>query len=149
MKAVLLGGATQYPAAVPVAAVATGCPRLMSLNLCNCQKITDDSLMRVATGCPQLTSLDLSFCEKISDTAVAAVVTGCSRLTSLNLHGCTKITDAAAIVVATGCPQLTFLYLQEPALDDQLFLQADNQPAAHISLNDSFKFLTVFLLEIN
>ena len=42
-----------------VAAVASKCSQLLSLDLHGCRRITDDAAKAVASGCPQLTSLDL------------------------------------------------------------------------------------------
>jgi hypothetical protein len=55
-------------------------PRLTSINLRRCYKITDAGLSDLARGCPQLTSIDLGFCDKITDTGRNALRQGCPQL---------------------------------------------------------------------
>ena len=94
-----------------VAAVASGCPQLSSLNLNSCRKITDEAVVALASGCKLLSSLSLNSCRKITDGSVEAVASGCPWLKDLGLHGCNKITDAAVAAVASGCPLLSSLDL--------------------------------------
>ena len=113
-----------------VAAVVSKCTQLSSLNLSDCQYITNAAVLAlavvhtyrnygysytyrpvnsVASGCP-LTSLNLYGCGKITNAAVFAVVSSCKQLTTLNLS-CCKITDAAVVALASACKQLTTLNL--------------------------------------
>ena len=64
------------------------------------QSTEDAVVAAMASRCTQLTSLNLSGCWKITDAAVTAVATGCTQLTSLNLRGCDQITDGAVTAVA-------------------------------------------------
>ena len=58
--------------------------------------IDDEDVQHIARQCTQLSSLDLSDCNKITDAGVIALGQGgCPQLSSLNLSGCNKITDAA------------------------------------------------------
>ena len=56
----------------------------------------------IAAGCPRITSLNLYGCERLTYAAVAAIAVGCPRITSLNLYGCERITDAAVAAVAAN-----------------------------------------------
>ena len=46
---------------------------LRTLDLAECENITDASLVKVARGCPNLQSLSLAWCENITDTSLAEV----------------------------------------------------------------------------
>ena len=87
-----------------------GCPQLASVNLGYCSKITDASVIALSNGCPQLTDLNLWNCN-ITDASVIAISNGCPRLTSVDLYGCDKITDKSVIALSNGCQQLISLNL--------------------------------------
>ena len=70
-------------------------PILRELNLTNCQKLSDISLLRLTPACPALTHLSLSYCEHISDTGVE-LLGKLPRLYSLDLTGC-SITDHVSL----------------------------------------------------
>ena len=61
----------------------------------------------MSNGCKQLTSLNISNCDNITDASVIALSKGCTQLTSLNLTGCKNITDASAIALTTTIPKKT------------------------------------------
>ena len=97
-----------------VAAVASKCPQLSSLNLHGCKNITDEAAKAVGSGCTQLTWLDLGgrHSHVITDAALVALASGCTQLTTLIMCGCWReLTDAALVAVASGCPQLSSLDL--------------------------------------
>ena len=64
---------------------------LRELNLTNCHKLSDISLLRLTPACPSLTHLSIAFCQHISDTGVE-LLTQLPLLHSLDLTGC-SITD--------------------------------------------------------
>ena len=89
--------------------VARGCSNLKSLNLRGCVNINNIHL----GGCSNLQSLDLADCWRITDACLAEVGRGgCSNLQSLNLEGCFKITNTSLYEVARGCLKLETLNLR-------------------------------------
>ena len=57
----------------PVAQIAARFPKLTSVNLSECEQITDTSVEALAARCPQLTSVDLRSCRQITGASVAAL----------------------------------------------------------------------------
>ena len=55
-------------------AVAEGCPHLTSINLSNCDRISDIGVSAIAEGCRHLTSINLSYCLRISDTGMLLLI---------------------------------------------------------------------------
>ena len=47
----------------------------------------------LASGLPRLQSLDIGDCWNITDAGIIALASGCRQLQSLNIGGCSKITD--------------------------------------------------------
>ena len=74
-------------------------PRLTTINLFCCQKITDASVIEIAKRCSQLTSIDLRWCKQITDTSIIEIAKGCSQLTSIILEDCDNITGASLNVL--------------------------------------------------
>ena len=66
--------------------IAKRCPQLSSINLYNCGKIMDASIIEIAKGCLQLTSINLIFCGKITDASVIEILKRCLQLRSINLY---------------------------------------------------------------
>ena len=69
---------------------------LRELNLTNCQKLSDISLLRLAPACPSLSHLSLAYCHHISDTGVE-LLCQLPLLFSLDLTGC-SLTDQVMVV---------------------------------------------------
>ena len=69
-------------------------------------QISRVGLRAYAEECPQLSSVDLSDCDQITDACVIALSQGCPQLSSLNLSGCNEITDACVTALSQGYPQL-------------------------------------------
>ena len=86
--------------------IARHCPRLSTLNLEYCSKITDAGVIAL-TQCPQLSTLNLRWCNKITDAGVIAL-RQCPQLSSLTLYGCDNITDAGVIALRQ-CAQVSSL----------------------------------------
>ena len=79
-------------------------PNLTSLNLAECEDITDAGLAHLAQ-LHALTSLDLAYCSNITDAGLAHLAQ-LHALTSLNLYGCSNITDAGRDSLKQKLPQL-------------------------------------------
>ena len=106
-------------------ALASGCPALTTLNLCDRAKITDVGVQALANWCPGPSSLDLSV-TAISGIGVQALASGCPGLTSLYLSG-TAISDIGVQALASGRPGLTTLCLCDCAKLQQEILRQQGQ----------------------
>ena len=74
---------------------------LKSIDLHDCEGITDICVSALGDGCGQLQEINLSGCEGITDIGVSALGHGCGQLQTINLAGCEGITDIG--VSALGC----------------------------------------------
>ena len=61
--------------------------------------VTDERFKRFIEQFPRLTTIDLRYCDKITDASVIEIAKGCSQLTSIDLRYCGKITGASVIVL--------------------------------------------------
>ncbi|KAJ3037014.1 hypothetical protein HDV00_002147 [Rhizophlyctis rosea] len=87
---------------------------LETLDLSECQRVTDVGMVEVARGCRRLVDVNLKGCTELSDETVKAFVGvgeggkgmakgGDSKLRSLNLGLCHKITDVSVTLLADLC----------------------------------------------
>ena len=53
----------------------------------------------LVAGCGQLQSINLGDCDQVTDAGISALGAGCGQLRSINLAGCSKVTDAGISVV--------------------------------------------------
>ena len=53
---------------------------------------TDGTIEAVARRCPRLTSIDLSDCHKVTDAGMVLLVKGCQGLTDIDLSECCNLT---------------------------------------------------------
>jgi hypothetical protein len=81
-------------------ALASFCPNLTRLNLCNSQT-TIHGLDLLSLSCPQLASLDLSWCLRVNESAVRLIARSMESLTELTLNHCVDFLFSASI----GRPQ--------------------------------------------
>ena len=79
---------------------------LLSINLSECQGITDIGLSALGRGCGQLKTIDLFFCLGFTDVGISALVAGCGQLQTINLGFCRRITDIGVSALGHGCGQL-------------------------------------------
>ncbi len=86
----------------------TGCPRLVSLDLAENRKITDDGL-ECLKALPELVSLNLSSCD-LTNTGLPHLL-DLPRLKYLNLSYCHRLTDSG-LKTFKGLPNLMYLDLQ-------------------------------------
>ncbi|KAL6077083.1 hypothetical protein QOT17_002390 [Balamuthia mandrillaris] len=108
-----------------VAALAQHCPRLRSLDLASCEKITDKTLLYLssypnnnsdgnyqlqdnkASGTAALRLLSLEECQQLSESALMSFFEkGCPALRTLKLAYCQRVTDRVLQKMAEGCPKL-------------------------------------------
>lgn len=65
------------------------------LHLGHCSQITDASIQRLALVCPRLRYLDMASCTNITDASIAELAKHLPRLKRIGLVKCSRITDAA------------------------------------------------------
>ena len=84
--------------------------RLSHLDLQNCVKVKECSVLRILESCRELRTLDLSSC--FTSNAILVKIAQClPLLESLSLRGNTKISDTSMIEVARNCPLIHSLDL--------------------------------------
>ncbi|KAJ3167212.1 hypothetical protein HK101_011814 [Irineochytrium annulatum] len=98
--------------ACPLALFIAAQPQLHTLHLSGgaSSHVTDDLLASISTHLPLLTTIDLSDCELVSDAGVSALASACPLLMDVNLKACRLLTDAAVSSLASQpTPRLRFL----------------------------------------
>ena len=80
-----------------------GFAQLRSLDVSGCAAVTDDALHSLAEGCPRLTSLALTDCVRLSDRGICAIARN-RVLTALDASRCLMLTDTAVCACARACP---------------------------------------------
>jgi F-box and leucine-rich repeat protein 2/20 len=82
-----------------LAALAGGCKRIKLLNLCYCNKITDNGLGHLGS-LEELTNLELRCLVRITGIGISSIATGCKRLIELDLKRCYSVDDAGLWALA-------------------------------------------------
>jgi Leucine-rich repeat (LRR) protein len=67
------------------------CPRLLSLDVSSCHKLSDAGVRAAATACPLLASLDISNCAYVSDETLREISLACTHLRNLDASYCPNI----------------------------------------------------------
>lgn len=75
-------------------------PRVTSLNLEDCEKLTNESI--TAVNYPTLTSLNSNCCRPISEEAITGI--SCPFLTNLSVANCTELSNVGLQEIAVNCP---------------------------------------------
>lgn len=70
----------------------SNCSQLKQVNITECPRLTDLSLLKLSDCCTQLKALDVRDCFSISDEGVLAVLRLCRFLSDLALDGCYRLT---------------------------------------------------------
>eukprot|EP01105_Mastigella_eilhardi_P007895 TRINITY_DN1960_c0_g3_i2.p1 TRINITY_DN1960_c0_g3~~TRINITY_DN1960_c0_g3_i2.p1 ORF type:complete len:1499 (-),score=349.94 TRINITY_DN1960_c0_g3_i2:36-4532(-) len=85
---------------------------LRTLNLNNCFRVNEYSLLQVARCCNRLTSLDVSGCVNVSDQCLAELARNCAlSLKVLAAARCPRVTGVGAGAIASTCSALATLDL--------------------------------------
>ena len=102
----------------------TNCPKLLSLILDGCVRITDAAFFpsfEAPISLDRLTHLSLAGCRQISEEALLRMASLCSNLIHLSLAGCrTSITASVLAAFLDSCPSLQYL-----DVSDSLVLSSD------------------------
>ncbi|KAG6555990.1 hypothetical protein Mapa_001930 [Marchantia paleacea] len=67
------------------------CPRLLTLDVSSCHKLSDAGVRAAATACPLLASLDISNCAYVSDETLREISIACNNLRTLDASYCPNI----------------------------------------------------------
>jgi hypothetical protein len=89
---------------------ARSCSSITSLDVSNCQLITDEAMQYLAQNCLLLTALNVSQCPNISYLSLQALALHSAVLATLNLCYC-RTCDEGVTAIANGFPALTSLDL--------------------------------------
>lgn len=94
------------------------CKRLRTLNVAGCKQLNLSSLSGLfeEDGIRELKSLNLRDCDRISDGCLQYISTHLKSLESLNLSFCISVTDEGLEMISKGLPNLRSLKLQ--SVDD-------------------------------
>lgn len=87
-------------------------PSLTSLDLTNCELISDVGLWAIARHCTSLKHLILSGCHQITNVGLRSISLACSNIVTLDFNNCNLLDDIGLTVLATGAWKLEHLYLQ-------------------------------------
>mmetsp|Transcript_24934 Transcript_24934/g.34646 ORF Transcript_24934/g.34646 Transcript_24934/m.34646 type:complete len:518 (-) Transcript_24934:7-1560(-) len=88
------------------------CPRLQTLDLSKCERISDNGFLYIAGSCHQLRLLDLTDCTGITDRSLNQLAFGCPELDTIILKGCYNVTDLGLRALSTGCRKLETVILR-------------------------------------
>jgi len=94
---------------------------LRHVNFYDCDSITDSGIMKLSASCPRLRSLDIGRCAKLTDASLYGL-SRCTFLRRLNLRGCERVTDAGIRKLATTCTNLRNLDVRECVFSSETFL---------------------------
>ena len=117
-----------------------GTPDLQALNLQDCQKLTDSSLLHIAV-LPHLTTLNLSFSLHISDTGLSHL-SRVPNLTDLNLRSCENISDGGLANLCQVGPRLR-------TLDISFCDKVGNTGMGHVSQMSNLRTLSLSACDIS
>jgi hypothetical protein len=92
------------------------CPRLTSLDVSSCHKLSDAGVRTAAIACPLLSSLNMSNCAYVTDDTLREISLACTHLQTLDASYCPNISLEVTfllvdIVSYTSLDLLIFLYL--------------------------------------
>ena len=94
-----------------ILAICDGCNHLLSIDLTCCGEITQSGISRLAQKCPLLKSIVLNSCDGITDNCLSIVANGCQELQAIDLSCCKSVSDAGILSLVKGCPQLKSIIL--------------------------------------
>ena len=106
-------------------AVAKACP-LRHLDVSGCRQVTDASMVPLAGYTPELVSLKTSGNKGITTTTVVAFAAACPKVSHWRLSGCTDVHDEALSEIAERCPQLDSISVAGCSVTDSGLIQLAN-----------------------
>lgn len=96
-----------------IAAITSGCPKLLCLGLYECHNLTEIGLREVAVHCTQLHDLSVSHNALLTDASLISLSLSANARTlkSLSLRQCTGLSGTGIVAVAMNCTALESLKL--------------------------------------
>jgi F-box and leucine-rich repeat protein 2/20 len=92
---------------------------LEALRLAFCYQLTDENLRLITQGLPYLLSLDLEECRKISEQGLLDAGVNCMQLSTINLNFCSQLSNQTITRFITLCHSLTEIYVKGCGLTEQ------------------------------
>lgn len=90
--------------------------RLQSINIRECEHISDNAIVSIAGSCPEMRQFRFKArahrSHAITDASISALVAGAPKLVALDVDGCDGLTDRSLEAIATSSRQLQCLYLR-------------------------------------
>ncbi|XP_033739084.1 F-box/LRR-repeat protein 15-like [Pecten maximus] len=84
-------------------------PKLIKVDLTNCQTINNVCLQALAGTCKNLKELYLRDCHWVSVEGIKTLSLNCKNLEKLDLTGCWEVNDSAVVVIAIYSQKLRYL----------------------------------------
>ena len=106
-----------------IASLATGCPKLDTLDVGACMELTDQGILSLAEHCKRLSSFSLEGNDKITDVGMRALFESCTELTTFEATKLSNLTDEGMLALPLHCHKLSELRLHTMGVTDA-FLQA-------------------------
>jgi F-box and leucine-rich repeat protein 2/20 len=126
-----------------ITALSHGCKELRTIDIDDCEWITDDCLFRIAEGCPELTSFTLSRSdfptssghidwtnarlEAVTNAGISRIARGCKKLTSISIIHCRRIDDTALRAIGSSCHNLREITLKTDIFSMSMCLRFSNR----------------------
>ena len=86
-------------------AIALNCHGLECLKVANMRSLDGAGLASIADACPGLKELDLSGCSQLKEWTLQRLAERCPNLEKIDMSGCYKLTDTGLKSIAHHCPR--------------------------------------------
>ena len=98
---------------VGLKSVVKNLPQLNSLNIKDCDSLTDKGVRYIGLSKSNIKELNLENCHQITDSSIRYIARNCQRIESINLSGCWEITDNAILEITTELKNLKYLNISK------------------------------------
>lgn len=86
------------------------CSDLRSINLSQCDRVTDEVILAISNKCKNLLFLDISMCRRISDqNCLIQLIKSCKSIVHLDISWCDWVNDDVLRAIAENLPSLSYL----------------------------------------
>lgn len=118
------------------------CPQLTTLNLSDCGRLWDGTLMAIADRCNYLLNINIQQCSTITDAALEHIGKSCLCLLEFNCNSCAAITEAGIDSLASGCHFLQKIDMSHNWVikDGAILALAEHCPQlTYLNINDCYQ----------
>lgn len=112
-------------------------PKIKSLVLNKCSRITDDGLLSICKLGRFLHHLHLGHCSNITDTSIIKLANACNRIRYLDMACCTEITDRSMIEISNSLTKLKRIGLVKCSNITDISIGALSR--SHLKISDSLE----------